>query len=1093
MADLFGTYDKRIKLTIDHTKIDADLSWFPITVFLGNYGDAIDVGAAATNRGAAESAGFTIIAKNNPANSSGTITSVEIYAETNMDGVIVATFSADGNNITARDSYSIGSVTAGSKQTFEVELSVETGDYLGFYNSSGGISSDGTGGDGRWYKSGDYTDCVDEAFTSGAGTIYSIYATGFEKSQGTEVFTEFDADEDFDRIAFTSSDGETQLYADCELFDVSENKAIYHVSKTGWTVSSSTDTDIYLYYDNTADHNTTYISKSGGTAAQSVWDSSFKAVYHMADNTTSTIVDSTSNNNDGTKKAANEPIEATGKVGQGQDFDGSDDYIEIPDFSLFDGLNDFTVEAIVNTDSVPASDDWKNAPVILSFRGEREYLITYDDSASNPDRLSSRANLSVSGYTTLVESTRQSIDTDYFHATTFDTTNGWVWYENGSSQDTNANTESFVSSSNANYIGWLDGGTGQQRHFNGLIDEVRISSTNRSAAWISATYDSLWDTLLTYGAEETSGEQKEGTCSIGIETQFNSVLSKGNIQQATLSIEISTDFTTALSKGKTENANSTIGIQTNFQSILSFGKTSEATITISGITDFSGVLSSGIVANATSSINLSALFVGNITYGIVQNAISTINSATLFVGALSKGVTGQATITIGITTLFDSILIGGKRKQAISNIGILALFESILDYGILQQAQTTIGINTQFDSLLNKGKTGNATIGIKIDSLFNSVLSKGKTENAITNIGIQTLFETELGRYKKAVSNINIATLFDTELSKGMIEQTSSKINILTLIESSLSKGIFQEATISVNTSTQFNSVLSNGIIVNGNSSIGISTDFSSVLEKGIIENASGTLNLDTLFSVDLNVIKKYSVSATIGITTSIESALSKGIIEDAVAVNSLNTQFNAELGVAGIKFATSNINILTSFNSTLKRGKTENCISSITLDTQFNAVLDSGKIEQAILDIGLNTDFVGIINNGITEQANATVNLNTDFDADITHYKLVQANEIIEIRTDFVSELSYGKLEQAISRINIATDYESLLKIYGEIRNGNASILIYTLFESDLSQQYKHSQAILGISSNQSKFEIQKIDGDFEIQKANGEYNIIE
>ena len=691
MADLFGTYSKRIKLTIDHTKIDADLSWFPVTVFLGNYGDAIDVGLEAIDRAQNMSSGYTRVNKDNAANASGKITSVEIYAATNMEGVIVATFSADGNDLTARDSYEIGSVTSGSKQTFNVELNIETGDYLGFYNSSGEIESVNIGGNGQWFKSGDNTECSSTAFTFGGG-YFSLYATGFT-GQGTEVFTEFDADEDFDRIAFTSSDGETQLYADCELFDVSEQKAIYHVSKTGWTVSSSTDTDIYLYYDNTADHNTTYISKSGDTAAQSVWDTNFKAVYHMNDpdltgtdeldddfednnlteytagshwatasdqkyagtysakasggedtwsdrqlqftlsesakyikydfywrcndatggkyyriitnplhlleggNTINTnfsyytsggshrnlpittsfvadtwyhievyhdtvsdfamywidgnykgkatdietsdaittvkfgnegnsgvdswfdditvtvydtplygIVDSTSNANHGTKKAYGEPVEATGLVGQGQDFDGTDDYIEIPDFSLFDGLNDFTVEAIVNADSVPASDDWENAPIILSFRGEGSYQITYDDSASNPDRLSSRANLSVSSWTTLVESTRQSIDTDYFHATTFDTTNGWVWYENGSSQDTNANTESFVSNSDANYIGWSN--TGTNRHFNGLIDEVRISSTARSSAWIAATYDSLWDTLLTYGSEETESAEE---------------------------------------------------------------------------------------------------------------------------------------------------------------------------------------------------------------------------------------------------------------------------------------------------------------------------------------------------------------------------------------------------------------------------------------------------------------------------------------------------------------------------------------------------------------------------------------------------------
>ena len=33
--------------------------------------------------------------------------------------------------------------------------------------------------------------------------------------------------------------------------------------------------------------------------------------------------------------------------------------------------------------------------------------------------------------------------------------------------------------------------------FQGIIDEVRISSTARSAAWIKATYNSLWDSLIT--------------------------------------------------------------------------------------------------------------------------------------------------------------------------------------------------------------------------------------------------------------------------------------------------------------------------------------------------------------------------------------------------------------------------------------------------------------------------------------------------------------------------------------------------------------------------------------------------------------------
>ena len=41
-------------------------------------------------------------------------------------------------------------------------------------------------------------------------------------------------------------------------------------------------------------------------------------------------------------------------------------------------------------------------------------------------------------------------------------------------------------------------------HFDGTIDEVRISNTERSAAWIKASYESSRDSLLTFGSEETT-------------------------------------------------------------------------------------------------------------------------------------------------------------------------------------------------------------------------------------------------------------------------------------------------------------------------------------------------------------------------------------------------------------------------------------------------------------------------------------------------------------------------------------------------------------------------------------------------------------
>ena len=51
---------------------------------------------------------------------------------------------------------------------------------------------------------------------------------------------------------------------------------------------------------------------------------------------------------------------------------------------------------------------------------------------------------------------------------------------------------------------WDEGVLEYSSFFDGKIDETRISNTNRSAAWLKATYNTLWDSLLTYGDEETA-------------------------------------------------------------------------------------------------------------------------------------------------------------------------------------------------------------------------------------------------------------------------------------------------------------------------------------------------------------------------------------------------------------------------------------------------------------------------------------------------------------------------------------------------------------------------------------------------------------
>lgn len=133
---------------------------------------AIDIGSPAINRASPYGMGaaLMIIVKENPANASGTIDTVKIWAMSNMTGCRVGTFyTANGNTLQCRDSAVIGDVTAGSEQIFTEDsegaplaIAVEAGDYIGYYYDTG-MSERDDFGDGVWYfEDGELIDPGDE-------------------------------------------------------------------------------------------------------------------------------------------------------------------------------------------------------------------------------------------------------------------------------------------------------------------------------------------------------------------------------------------------------------------------------------------------------------------------------------------------------------------------------------------------------------------------------------------------------------------------------------------------------------------------------------------------------------------------------------------------------------------------------------------------------------------------------------------------------------------------------------------------------------------------------------------------------------------
>jgi hypothetical protein len=142
---------------------------------------AIDVGEGAIDRGTSLTFGFTRVALGNPANENGKLTSIELWFATIAENVKVGTFSKSGDIFTPRDSVTIGTVAAGTKQTFsDLDMDVVSGDYIGIYYSAGAMEHHATGGSGSYYKAGDQ-------FGAGAQTyaaqpdpagVFSLYGIG---------------------------------------------------------------------------------------------------------------------------------------------------------------------------------------------------------------------------------------------------------------------------------------------------------------------------------------------------------------------------------------------------------------------------------------------------------------------------------------------------------------------------------------------------------------------------------------------------------------------------------------------------------------------------------------------------------------------------------------------------------------------------------------------------------------------------------------------------------------------------------------------------------------------------------------------------
>ena len=292
-------------------------------------------------------------------------------------------------------------------------------------------------------------------------------------------------------IVFRAADGTTSLAHEVERYVAMTGEM------TAWVkvpaISSSGNTIIYVYYGDSG------VSSSQQNAA-AVWDSSFKGVWHLNQGTGVTAVDSTSNANGAVPNSGN-PTASTGQIGDALTF-ASPSRLVIAANATLDLTSATTPNWTMSAWVKPTSYTGTSWPVIYSYGSYRASMGLSQAEAGTDGRIENWTNDTTARYSTTavtlnawnyVTISRTATTTSFY-------LNGSA---NGSGTSTAVTTTGQVSGIGADANGAIDAG----EQFLGLIDEVRISSTARSAEWIKTEYNnqSSPSTFHTIAAEENIG------------------------------------------------------------------------------------------------------------------------------------------------------------------------------------------------------------------------------------------------------------------------------------------------------------------------------------------------------------------------------------------------------------------------------------------------------------------------------------------------------------------------------------------------------------------------------------------------------------
>jgi hypothetical protein len=315
---------------------------------------------------------------------------------------------------------------------------------------------------------------IDYTKVSGAQTNFPVLVSMTDSSLKKAQTTGND-------ILFTNSTGSTKLDHEIEKFDATTGELVAWVEVDA--LSASENTIIYMYYGNPS-----VASQQNKTGT---WESNYVGVWHMSET-------SGNHNNSTSTSSINSDVisaiqqgTAIGKADGADEFNGSSNYVRVPDSANLRQDGDMTIETWIKMDVVPTvkGQAYRIVDKINNSSPWHSYQLWVKDSDSDKVQFE-WYNTSGTGYS-IVNGSSLTIG-NWYYVVGVKNGNNIKIYLNGSNasspaRGTTTTGSIYVTNPLQLFIGSSSGGS----WLDGLEDEVRYSNFARSDGWITTTYNTI--------------------------------------------------------------------------------------------------------------------------------------------------------------------------------------------------------------------------------------------------------------------------------------------------------------------------------------------------------------------------------------------------------------------------------------------------------------------------------------------------------------------------------------------------------------------------------------------------------------------------